>query len=221
MGIKNINLEYERKILNLLDISYKGLKWCELGDQFVVSDTGKISGIAKDHYLSLDVDHISIDINGNNGAFPLDLDFPVPFIFIDQFDVVTNYGMSEHINDQYRVFKNTHDMCKQHGIMIHHVPLVGTYPGHCRYYYTQGFMNELADRCGYGVINTEILDDSDHKNIKKLVGVTFLKIEDREFITENEFYDIDGLEDTGDLTYSGDYTRRKIGLIKRIGRLLK
>lgn len=50
---------------------------------------------------------------------------PVPFIFINQFDVITNYGTIEHINDQYHAFKNVHDMCKSGGIMIHNFPPQG------------------------------------------------------------------------------------------------
>ncbi|MBC7332798.1 MAG: hypothetical protein H5T91_10320 [Synergistetes bacterium] len=99
MGISKSIWEYERSVLDLLGLEYEGLKWCELGNQR--TDEGKV---AKNIYLSRGVQHISIDINGRDGALPIDLDKPVPFIFLNQFDVITNYGTIEHVNNQYSVF---------------------------------------------------------------------------------------------------------------------
>lgn len=220
MGIIRSTIEYERTILQYLNLDYKGLKWCELGNQLMIDDDDVVTGSAKDVYISLGVDHISIDINGKDGSFPVDLDLPLPFILLDQFDVVTNYGTIEHVNNQYQVFKNTHDMCRKGGIMIHILPLVGTYPGHCQYYYSEEFMIGLARVCGYTLINCGIINESTIKIPKKLIAVTYLKTKGKSFISENKFSGLFGIVDTGDTTHTGNYTKKSESIIIRIIRKL-
>lgn len=216
MGITRSTIEYERDILQYLNLDYKGLKWCELGNQLMINDDNVVTGSAKDVYLSLGVDHISIDINGEDGSLPIDLDLPLPFILLDQFDVITDYGTIEHVDNQYQVFKNTHDMCRKGGMMIHILPLVGTYPGHCQYYYSEEFMVGLARACGYSVISYEIIDETDIKIPKKLVATTYLKTKGKSFISENEFSTLPGIIDTGDTTHTGNYTKKSENIIRRI-----
>jgi SAM-dependent methyltransferase len=150
------------------------------------------------------VEHISIDINGMDGALPIDLEKPVPFIFLNQFDVITNYGTMEHINNQYQAFKNVHNMCKKGGIIIHCSPLKGHWPGHCRYYYTERFMRGLAKACGYSIFDYTILDKDDYKAPMNLIAVTYIKKENNRFISKKEFDQIRGIIDTGELRFTGN-----------------
>ena len=205
MGMTKPIEEYEKDTLSSLGLKYKGLKWCELGNQR--TDEKKV---AKEIYLSLGVEHISIDLNGEDGAIPIDLDKPVPVIFLNQFNVITNYGTIEHINNQFQVFKNVHDMCKQEGIMIHVLSPTGNWPGHCRYYYSEKFVRELARDCGYKIFNYKILDKSVHKSPNNVIVMTYIKKENNEFITKNEFEQIEGITDSGDLAHTGNYTNRKV-----------
>jgi hypothetical protein len=202
MGLEKPILEYEKQVLTSLGLKYKGLKWCELGNQ-----RSNKNEASKKLYVSLGVEHISIDLNGEDEALPIDLDKSVPFILLNQFDVITNYGTIEHVNNQYQVFKNVHDMCKNGGLIIHIFPLEGHWPAHCRYYYSEDFVRALAKACNYRIIDYITLDKDEYTAPKNLIAVSFIKKENRRFISKQIFEQINGIIDTGDLHYTGDYTK--------------
>jgi len=208
MGIQKTVLKYEAQILNQLNLHYQGIKWCELGNQITHNNK-----IAKDEYLKKGVQHISIDINGKDGSLPINLDSPIPFVFANQFDVITNYGTIEHVNNQYQVFKNVHEMCKTNGIMIHLFPAKGHWPGHCRYYYTEELVNNLAESCHYKIIDFRILASGTHIAPYNLIATVLLKEENSSFPPAKEFKELNGLIDTGVLKQVGNYTKTEEGEI--------
>ena len=202
MGIGRKIAMYERSVLEHFGIYYKGLVWCELGGQKRWA-TGRP---AKIEYEKLGVSHTSIDLNGYGGALKLDLDYPVPAEMLEEFDVVTNYGTIEHVNNQYQVFRNVHYMCKIGGLMIHAFPMKDTYEGHCRYYYTENFVNQLSEGCGYSVHDKRILNMS-HRGINKNLLVVTLINRDERFVYPNIFNTFD-IFDSGDLSRTGNYVQR-------------
>ena len=204
MGITRPIEKYERGIFDSLGWGYKGLKWCEFGN---LGSYKKMA--AKKIYESYGVHHVSMDLNGRDGALPIDLGQPMSAVYINQFNVMTNYGTIEHINNQYQAFKNMHDMCKENGIMIHIFPLVGNWLRHARYYYSEEFAKELAKLCNYHVIKLTVLDKSVYEASKNVIAVTYMKKEINKFVTEEEFSRIEGLTDSGDRSKTGNYTRRK------------
>ena len=201
MGINNIIKEYEERNLKLLRIPYEGLEWCELGNQNYYKKS------AKKIYKAKGVNHTSIDLNGKNGALEFDLDYPLPIEFENKFDVVTNYGTIEHVNNQYSVFKNVHIICKLGGIIIHLVPLINNWKDHCRYYYTEQFFKDLSYQCNYRIIDVSILKEEEFKDPYNLVVCVLIKKFDN-FISEDVFNQINGVEDSKDLTQTGNYTKR-------------
>lgn len=204
MGIKVPLSNYEQQALDLAGLDWAGLKWCELGNQRIDRKP------ARDVYLSRGVGHhIAIDLNGKDGAMPLDLDDPLPFVFRDQFDVVTNYGTSEHVNNQYQVFANAHDACRPGGLMIHVVPRQKNWPGHCRYFYSPDFFTELGDACRYEVLDIGLLDSGIYAEPKNLVTAIFRKA-DAAFVEPKQFEQIGGVLDTSDLTRTGDYNKASL-----------
>jgi hypothetical protein len=180
---------YEETIIKNLGMHYSGLVWCELGNQ------GYCKKPAKLMYRSKGVKHTSIDINGLDGALKLDLDYPVPTNLENKFDVVTNYGTSEHVTNQYSVFKNIHSMCKTKGIMIHGIPLIGNWPDHCRYYYSEQFFKKLAEACGYTVLDLRILSTVSYKTPYNLVACVLRKLPSQSFPTSTHFLAIPGRVD--------------------------
>jgi SAM-dependent methyltransferase len=201
MGIRAALVQFERESLERCGLDYAGLKWCELGNQRIGRKP------AKEVYLSYGVEaHVAIDLNGKDGAMPLNLDDPVPFVFVDQFDVITNYGTSEHVNDQYHLFKNAHDMCRVDGIIINIVPREGHWPGHCRYYYTELFVQSLAEACGYEIAHSAILDQDYYTSPKNLLAFTYRK-KRADFIPQERFREVEGLFDSGNTSRTGDYNR--------------
>lgn len=99
-------------------------------------------GIYKHWFQTLGWKHVSVDINGEDGALPLDLTQDQD---LGRFDVVTNFGTTEHIGDdiaQQRVaWGNIHRACA--GLFASVTPLPGDWPRHGRWYPTRTFFEGL------------------------------------------------------------------------------
>ena len=59
------------------------------------------------------------------------------------FDLVTNYGTSEHVFNQFNCFRAMHDLTKPGGVIVHEVPSVG-YENHGLYTYPIKFFWRLC-----------------------------------------------------------------------------
>jgi hypothetical protein len=78
----------------------------------------------------------SLDISGRGGSLVVDLSKPVPEYLLDKYDLITNFGTSEHVQNQYQLWKNVFDMLKLNGLIINDLPVKGSWPNHCKYYVT-------------------------------------------------------------------------------------
>jgi hypothetical protein len=168
--------------------SVRGLKMCELGNQHIRKSASKITKAktGKDYFTSLGYHHTSIDWNGKDGALPLDLRQPIadPKL-VSQFDILTNSGTSEHVENQYECFKNLHNFVKQNGVLIHLNPMTGSWAGHGIYYYTFAFHRRLAQGCAYEVLKeTDIAAKGDDSH---LVCVGLRKTSNKPFIDQATF----------------------------------
>ena len=86
------------------------------------SDTNVLAGapLAREFWTWLGLSYASIDIDGSPGSIPLDLNYDeVPTEFIGKYDVVTNFGTTEHVADQLQCFKIAHDLATPGGLMLH------------------------------------------------------------------------------------------------------
>jgi len=148
-------------VIELMNISlavigrctYRGVTICELGNQrmrFSKHKTGK------EYFRAMGAIHVSIDLNGKDGAKRLDLSRPI--VELGCFDIVTNFGTSEHVENQEQCFQNIHDLCSKGGAMVHTVPLEGTYIGHSPHHYPRDFFVLLAAERGYEVIYDGLLE---------------------------------------------------------------
>jgi len=82
--------------------------------------------LARQFWEWLGFEYASIDINGSPNSIPLDLNYDVlPDWARRKFDVVTNFGTTEHVANQFNAFKIIHDLTAPGGIMIHAVPAQG------------------------------------------------------------------------------------------------
>jgi hypothetical protein len=163
------------KVLKLLsNINLPKIRMIELGNQHF--NDGRIS---KDYYSGIGIEHVSIDINGLDNSLKLDLNFDID---IPKADVVTNHGTTEHVSNQEAVFRNIHNLCKTNGYMIHQVPSVGTWPGHCDFYYTKEYFEDLAKKNNYIVIENTKLNEGRYVGIEDMIWCIFQKKEDCDFI---------------------------------------
>jgi hypothetical protein len=98
------------------------------------------------------VEYASIDVcPGLKNTEILDLNFDqLPSRMRGHYDVVFNFGTTEHIVNQWNCFEVIHDAIKVGGIAYHQLPASG-YLDHGYYCYTPLFFKELAAANGYAI----------------------------------------------------------------------
>lgn len=179
------------KNIRVMELGNQRLKWHPDG-------TGKI------HFLNQGaIEHVSIDVNGRDGALNLDLSKDLMIEHPEwkgRFDLVTNYGTAEHVmNGIYECFKNIHDACRENGIMVNDGPPDCCCPWHSPYHYRAHFFPELGRKCGYKALLFDariVVGRRGCKDSKDrvLVIAMFQKINNSPFISKEEFDSISGIK---------------------------
>jgi len=113
---------------------------------------------AKVLYEDLGFEYTSIDIDPNekdedsSSNILMDLNFDkLDKKNFNKFDLVTNYGTSEHIFNQLNFFKTMHDLTKVGGILISEVPCMFGI-NHGMFKYEPKFFSDLARSNAYEII---------------------------------------------------------------------
>lgn len=139
------------------------LRILELGNQHLYFDT---ESPAKSFFQSMGIDHVSIDLNGEDGAIPIDLsrswwhDYAyvpcqdrIHLIMTPRpFDVVTDFGTSEHVTDLWECLRNVHDATGEGSLIFHRNPEPGSWPGHGLWHRGTDFYEQFADMAYYRII---------------------------------------------------------------------
>lgn len=95
----------------------------------------------------------AIDIADGYRTTILDLNHqPAPPEFVGAFDLVINFGTTEHLLNQYNAFKVLHDSVRTGGFIVHSLPCVG-YANHGYFTYTPRCMFDLAGYNRYEVVD--------------------------------------------------------------------
>lgn len=122
----------------------------ELGDQFINIDQKRQGTpdkplVSRDFYEGIEI--ISIDINGEHGALPLDLGKTIKKDdLVAPGDVLTDFGTIEHVKSLYFGLKNAFTLLKDGGIAIHVNPLSGLYKAnHGFHYFNPDFWTAFCD----------------------------------------------------------------------------
>jgi hypothetical protein len=98
-------------------------------------------------YKKEGINYISIDINGLDGALPLNLN---NILDLPPREMVTNIGVTEHVTNQKAVFTNIHNLSSRR--IVHWVPLIGSMNlRHGIYRYTEDFFYYLCTLNNYKV----------------------------------------------------------------------
>jgi hypothetical protein len=94
-----------------------------------------------------------IDLDGAYNCYRFDLNniLQIEYKFSNKYDIVTNFGTTEHVFNQHVVFENIHNLCNANGIMIHALPISG-YIGHSLFVYQVDFFYLLAKANGYDIL---------------------------------------------------------------------
>ena len=106
--------------------------------------------------LAVGFDYTAFDIfeAPNTQVMDLNIHF-VPTDLQSKFDLVTNYGTTEHVLNQMLAMRSIHDLVKPGGLIHHDLPLGGYYL-HCYFKYNPGVFHDLATANGYRLIFQEI-----------------------------------------------------------------
>lgn len=148
-------LQLFQEACKLERIVFSGLRIAELGNQLVrESILGKGHEIpAKRIFEMLGATHVSFDTNGKDGTLPLDLSKPLPEEHRGQYDLVTNFGTTEHVEEsQYWAWRNIHELAAEGAVVLHTLPEVGAWPGHGKYHYKIRRVSNLARACRSDVL---------------------------------------------------------------------
>lgn len=95
-------------------------------------------------YEGIGIKYNCVDVDGRVGTVIMDLNFdPVPDVEKGKYGLVTNHGTSEHILNQYNVFKAMHDFARVGGVFIHAVPFT-VHLEHGFFNYQPNFFTALA-----------------------------------------------------------------------------
>lgn len=162
----------------------KGLTMMELGNQWISPNPVISERFGKDYFTNQGFKHISIDMNGEDGAIPLDLRIPALFKkYFGKVDILTNAGTTEHVEPhecQYDCYSIIHNLVKPGGLMVHILPDVheldtnGAWAGHCTNYYSTEFFEMLSRECGYEIIKNNTIYGNRCVALKKAHNLPFM-----------------------------------------------
>lgn len=175
----------EKSLKRLQPYLQKGKNMWQLGCQNIYTEHNN-GGLAHDYFEGLGLSVLTIDITGCQGAKIADL--REPLIYDPLFDIVTDFGTTEHCDgNYYQVCKNIHDGCKVGGVIIRENPKTCNWIGHGCNYLDLEFYQLLAEAQGYEII--ELVEEAAMGNITDgwNISVVLKKLEDKPFISEKQF----------------------------------
>ena len=116
-----------------------------VGEQIYVSEVYSDAGIR----------HMCLDLNGKNNAIPIDLNIwpnnHVSEVYFQEFDLILNFGTTEHVGNQINAFAIVHYLSKKNGVILHHIPMLH-YSNHAMAVVTPKFIKKLIDWNGYEIL---------------------------------------------------------------------
>jgi len=201
MGISRKPFMYILEMFSMFGFSDDS-RLCEIGDQTLRMDINRIlhdsTKVARNLFEQVGLTSVSLDMKGFAGNTTCDLRNPIQDEYKKTFDIVLNIGTSEHVaTDQYMVFKNVHDLCKQDGFMIHTVPITGSRKGHGLYTYSMDFFLNLVKNLKYKIIDHRITPLRYGARLDRdYIFCTFKKEKDIPFMSEKAWIDPD-IDDEG------------------------
>lgn len=150
MGITNYSLER----MNRYECLNSSVKMLELGCQNIYAQGYDPTTTSLQEFAHRFGVHIqSWDILGCQNSKVVDLRKPIDEEYHCMFDVVTDFGTTEHVDgNYYQARKNIHDACRVGGLMIHENPMTGHWIGHGGNYLNTNFYQQMAEHNQYQIL---------------------------------------------------------------------
>jgi len=125
------------------------------GAEYTPESGGKNESFVGQLLERVGIHYEAIDIADGYRTTIFDLNHQqVPDAWKGKFDVVMNFGTTEHLLNQFNAFKVIHDATKQNGYMVHSLPFLG-YCDHGYFTYTPRCMFDMAGYNNYEVVHFE------------------------------------------------------------------
>lgn len=148
--IKEFITRYNKEWIEDLDIFAKRLAE---GSEYSCQSGGLNGAFVGELLEKAGMEYVSFDIADGYKTDLIDLNTAnLPPSYINKFDVVLNFGTTEHLLNQYNAFKLIHEATKPGGYIIHSLPSVG-FVDHGYITYTGRFFFDLAGYNEYEVID--------------------------------------------------------------------
>jgi hypothetical protein len=131
----------------------------------------------RDWYVDQGCEYTSLDWNGRDGALPLDLQKTIdPTSIGGPFDLVTNFGTTEHVEDQEKCWENVHGFVALGGRFVNHTPHPNCHEYHGFWYPSVEWFEEFASTNGYEIEYLGVVRNSwkiIHASMTKKVALPF------------------------------------------------
>lgn len=144
LGSQDVWCPYKNMMRDLFRVFGREVPPAHLIDAFA-----EAKGSARDLYENLGMKYVCVDVDARHGALALDMNFDeAPPEHKNRYDLTTNHGTSEHLLNQYNVFKMMHELTKPGGFMLHAVPFT-VHLEHGFFNYQPKFFEALARSNSY------------------------------------------------------------------------
>jgi hypothetical protein len=170
--VESILQPAEKELLEMVELKGKGV--VELGNK------KNRNGLYREWYTHRGASYLCLDINGEDGAFPVDFRKPIS---LAPGDIVTNIGFTEHVGPlwvhQVQCWKNVHSLVKEGGTLVCVTPRPGDWEKHGMWQPHLEFYREFAIANGYTV---RLLDDDREVHSKPVVRAVLELSDPGEFV---------------------------------------
>ena len=124
----------------------------------------------RDWYIDQGCEYVSVDWNGKDGALKRDLQQPLN---LGTFDLVTNFGTTEHVERQEPCWENVHEAVKLGGKFVNHTPSPGHMRAHGFWHPSLEWFEEFAALNGYEIERLTNDVPVIHARLKKITDKPF------------------------------------------------
>jgi hypothetical protein len=106
-------------------------------------------------------EYASLDAQDERADYKLDLNAPVSGL--PEFDVVTNFGTTEHVFNIGEALRTVHELTRPSGVSLHAIPSFA-FINHGFYNVHPNAMVEMARANGYDLLDFSYVDNAFHRN---------------------------------------------------------
>jgi hypothetical protein len=122
-----------------------------------------VHGLYRNWYTDQGLEYVCLDWNGEDDAVPLDMRYALVPDDVENgmeggFALVTNFGFSEHVDNQMACWSNIHGFVGHEGYLSICMPLMPWWKGHGLWMPTEAWYSVFAALNGYEILHSQVWD---------------------------------------------------------------